>query len=61
MPDRQIEQDGVGQLVMSRDASANLAANSRKSCRRPSFSGVEGAAKRAFLGLIQLEVSILRR
>jgi hypothetical protein len=31
VPDRQIEQDGVGQLVMPHDASANLVANVRNS------------------------------
>jgi hypothetical protein len=31
MPDCQIEQDGIGQLAMSHDASANLAANIGKS------------------------------
>jgi hypothetical protein len=36
MPDRQIEQDGIGRLVMSHGASANLAANIRRSAlKRP--------------------------
>jgi len=31
LPDRQVEQDSIGQLVMSHDTSANLIANIRKS------------------------------
>jgi hypothetical protein len=43
MPDRQIEQDGIGQLVMSHDASANLVAYVRKSAlKRPEAMGSVG-------------------